>query len=652
MSNRDGVTRLYEVPKPNSPERQARQTAKFLDLKFYLARNGDVRAAGVEPEKHFLTFGIREDRDPSAWFSRAYVRNQLKCPHLDGPQLLERYQASDLPDRPRILFVGHEASRTGAPAIILRLAEMFSQSRSVECITILDEGGERLHDFQAASHVYVMSKSRREKGLDDVELFGELEQLFGEDGGLHENPPVIALVNSAESVRIARALERLKIPIISLIHEFASFYEPAVFEAFSAISESVIMPSQIIRQTALDHANLDEAKLTVRGQGLLQDGFGTLNREACRALLRKRLDLPDDAFIVLNVGSLELRKGVDSFVRAACLFCELHPEHEHVYFLWYGGKSALHDPALRFAEQEIAHSGLAHRIRFLPSTALIDPIFQGADLFFLSARADPFPCVVHEALACALPVLAFRNGGGAAELIGDDCGTLVDMGDCAAAATAIHTYLTQPKLLQAHGANAVRKIREDWKFDDYFAFVREEMQKVVGSPVGQLPLRTPTAPLHLVLSAAEPSAIETLKQLGPDDAQTRIILLSRPADIGLQLSSTLDRLVEQGADLHLSRSLKDDVSAVTDIVHRAVQRANPDVLTVIDAVQALDPDLLRLLACRKRLVLIGRDIDQRALYRVGLWFDEIHAADPALRAGMAGLNPLIAEKITPLTAVQ
>ncbi len=43
----------------------------FFDTKYYLARNPDVAAAGIDPLKHFEVNGWKEGRDPSAQFSTA-----------------------------------------------------------------------------------------------------------------------------------------------------------------------------------------------------------------------------------------------------------------------------------------------------------------------------------------------------------------------------------------------------------------------------------------------------------------------------------------------------------------------------------------------------------------------------------------------------
>ncbi|KAA0083030.1 glycoside hydrolase family 99-like domain-containing protein [Trinickia soli] len=45
------------------------RSSGLFDAEFYLAGNPDVRSAGIDPATHYLTFGWREGRDPSAAFS-------------------------------------------------------------------------------------------------------------------------------------------------------------------------------------------------------------------------------------------------------------------------------------------------------------------------------------------------------------------------------------------------------------------------------------------------------------------------------------------------------------------------------------------------------------------------------------------------------
>lgn len=47
-----------------------------FDAEFYLSRQGDVRASGIDPVRHFLEFGVRENRDPNKHFSMHYYRGR------------------------------------------------------------------------------------------------------------------------------------------------------------------------------------------------------------------------------------------------------------------------------------------------------------------------------------------------------------------------------------------------------------------------------------------------------------------------------------------------------------------------------------------------------------------------------------------------
>lgn len=55
-------------------------------------------------------------------------------------------------------------------------------------------------------------------------------------------------------------------------------------------------------------------------------------------------------------------------------------------------------------------------------------IYTAADLFIQPTRADTFPTVNMEALACGTPVITFRTGG-SPEIIDNNCGATVEMDD-------------------------------------------------------------------------------------------------------------------------------------------------------------------------------------------------------------------------------
>ena len=52
--------------------------AAEFDKAYYLDRNADIRHSGVDPIRHFLDFGVREDRDPNPHFSIRFYRSQYR----------------------------------------------------------------------------------------------------------------------------------------------------------------------------------------------------------------------------------------------------------------------------------------------------------------------------------------------------------------------------------------------------------------------------------------------------------------------------------------------------------------------------------------------------------------------------------------------
>ena len=67
-------------------------TDPLFDAAFYLARNPDVRAAGVDPYTHYMTMGWKEGRDPSALFSTSFYLNQNPDVKAAGLNPLMHYE--------------------------------------------------------------------------------------------------------------------------------------------------------------------------------------------------------------------------------------------------------------------------------------------------------------------------------------------------------------------------------------------------------------------------------------------------------------------------------------------------------------------------------------------------------------------------------
>ena len=120
-----------------------------------------------------------------------------------------------------------------------------------------------------------------------------------------------------------------------------------------------------------------------------------------------------------------------------------------------GGKGD--DARLRKA---IADGGIADMVDFrgIISGEAKNAAFAQADIAILPSYVEALPIFLMEAMACGMPVISTPVGG-IPELVGDRSGILVTPGDRAALAAAIDSYLSDPTLVQTHGARALDRIK-------------------------------------------------------------------------------------------------------------------------------------------------------------------------------------------------
>jgi glycosyltransferase involved in cell wall biosynthesis len=360
--------------------------------------------------------------------------------------------------RAKILFASHELSRTGAPLILLRLVEAMAREFDAELYVVTDRGGALLGDFAEHAHV----------------LLGDVFLPFAGGNGMFSPrrlieklalpAPVLAICNTANTQHWGREFRAAGIPVINLVHEAASGYAPGFYRGLFAAADRVVFPSRYVSTLARRRIGELADQARVIGQGLLQPALLDGDREAAARTIRAELGLPAGCRIVLTCGSVDLRKGADLFLDVA--LAVLRGGIQDVHFVSVGeGETARPTLGwwLRYDEDT---AGFGDRIHFLGGRGDTAPWFLGSDLFLLTSREDPFPCVVHEAMAAGLPLIGFENGSGAAEALGGT-GVFVPYLDTAAMARATAELLADPPRRAGLAAAARARVRHDYDFADY-----------------------------------------------------------------------------------------------------------------------------------------------------------------------------------------
>jgi glycosyltransferase involved in cell wall biosynthesis len=182
-------------------------------------------------------------------------------------------------------------------------------------------------------------------------------------------------------------------------------------------------------------------RVQVVHNGVDVDQFKPLAREP---KLRQSLGLPDAARVLASAGRLVGWKGLRVILEALPQL----PQDLHFLVIGEGPEEA------RLREQT-AQLGLSERVHFCGRIAHeeLPQVLAQADLLVQpSLGEESFGITLVEAMACALPVLASRQGGMTEIVLPGVTGELLPPGDAGAWRGAIAAMLAQPDRMRALGA--------------------------------------------------------------------------------------------------------------------------------------------------------------------------------------------------------
>jgi glycosyltransferase involved in cell wall biosynthesis len=354
--------------------------------------------------------------------------------------------------RERIVIVSHDAHPHGAQFLALGMVRTLANDLKFEVYTVLLGDGRLKAQFAQYSSVHEL--------LPGADLETRATQLARQlvDSGIRH-----AIVNTTVSGFFARALAEQGITCVSLVHEMPGVIQSNNLEeharSIAASAHRVVFPAQIVKDGFECFATVHQDQCALRPQGLWRRNLCRFRKEQVRAEVRSRLGVAHNAPLILAVGYADRRKGVDLFVRAALTVLTHKPD---ALFVWIGHW----DEELR-REVDTLIKDRTEAFRFLgyePDTA---GYHAAADVYALASREDPFPNVVLESFDAGVPVVAFAETGGGAQLASRVGGRVVPAENTQAFAQAILELLDQPDLAHELGAQASALVDREYAFRSY-----------------------------------------------------------------------------------------------------------------------------------------------------------------------------------------
>jgi glycosyltransferase involved in cell wall biosynthesis len=185
-----------------------------------------------------------------------------------------------------------------------------------------------------------------------------------------------------------------------------------------AIEDRVVAEAdRIIAECPQDEADLttlyraDRARLRTIPCGFDPDEFGPVDRTKVRAALGLRRD----EFVVLQLGRMVPRKGVDNVIRGVGRLRRTHGIDARL--LVVGGESRDPDPdttpELGRLMRVAAEEGVTERVTFVGARGRSElrAYYGAADVFVTTPWYEPFGITPLEAMACGTPIVGADVGG-------------------------------------------------------------------------------------------------------------------------------------------------------------------------------------------------------------------------------------------------
>jgi glycosyltransferase involved in cell wall biosynthesis len=178
-----------------------------------------------------------------------------------------------------------------------------------------------------------------------------------------------------------------------------------------------------------------------------------------KKILRKKFDLPRDASILLFVGSLIKRKGIEFLIQA---FIGAYAKNPDLFLLIIGPKNKNENPTIdedliKDLSNQIKDHMISDRVLFaglIQERQKLADIYRASDIFVFPSRQEGLPNVVLEAMATGLPVIVSQLPGLEKVIHHAENGLYVPIGDVAALEESILRVISDPFLSKKLGIAA------------------------------------------------------------------------------------------------------------------------------------------------------------------------------------------------------
>jgi glycosyltransferase involved in cell wall biosynthesis len=393
------------------------------------------------------------------------------------------------PSPSTILFVSHDASRTGAPIALLTFLRWLRANTDYRFEVLLGCGGPLEPAFEAlapttnadvAAGRFLGHLSAVPQVLLDVWSDRRLRSL-----ARRLSTADLVYSNTLQNGALLRELWRPGQKVISHVHELEWWlrYRTSArdLDLTKDVTDHYVACSRVTLESLVSDQGVPPERITLCHAFIAVDEVQLARARADRHVTRRRLGISPDALVVGGVGTMDWRKGPDLFVQLAAMVTRRLPDAD-VHFVWAGGDAA--GPTRGGLLMDARRLGLGDRIKFVGPLEQPAQLFAAMDVFALTSREDPFPLVMLEAAAAGIPLVCFAGGGGAPEFAHPDAGRVADYLDVAGMAAAVSDLLEREEERQRMGQTGAERVRKRHTVDQAGPVLVDVIRRSLGPESG------------------------------------------------------------------------------------------------------------------------------------------------------------------------
>jgi glycosyltransferase involved in cell wall biosynthesis len=326
----------------------------------------------------------------------------------------------------KILLISHDASRTGAPILLLNLTKWLVVKKPTLSVSVLlVKGGELELEFKKVTKTYILNVNNEfnnnlSKNID--KLFQRLRILyFGWD---------LIFSNTIVNGEVLKYFVNKKIKIVSYIHELKQsidiYSSKNMVEGTLKRSHYFFCGSNMVRDSLIYDFHVSSNITSVVNSFIDFNNHNYFKIPSKNKALRKKFKIKSSTTVVGMIGASSYRKGFDIFLDTARKM-----KNKDIHFIWVGADEK--------SSSQNNFDGLKLSL-IAPCEGYLE-YYHLFDVFFLSSREDPYPMVLVEASAFGIPIICFKNSGGAQEFVDEKVGVIIPFLNSNAAKSYIHKVI-------------------------------------------------------------------------------------------------------------------------------------------------------------------------------------------------------------------